>query len=208
MEYLCLHQTSLVRIGLLRYEGLVRTARPGIARTDRRRAGSFASLLDQVLEDDGALDGLVFAYSGLSGAERRAFIQAVVQDAEDPTEPLLALLAVEEAPPLQQRLASLVAERTHIERSAFLREAGGRGEALLAQTLGSQAPEALRVIWEGHEIISIELVSLDDSSFETLPSAELSEAVDRLTPMLWGHIRSGASLPSELARFAGFFSLS
>ena len=68
----------------------MKPARPGIADTDRPRLGSFASLLDQARHDDGALDGLAFAYTEVGNPERRALIHAVLQDAADPTDALIA----------------------------------------------------------------------------------------------------------------------
>ena len=63
--------------------GAVKATRPGIASTNRRRSGSFASLLDQVLRDESALDGLAFAYAELPEPERPALAHAVVQDATE-----------------------------------------------------------------------------------------------------------------------------
>ena len=105
MEYIRLHQRGLVDRASLGYSRAVKPARPGIASSNRRRLGSFASLIDLILDDDSALDGLAFAYAELGEPERRALAQAVLQDSRDPTQALLAFLAVEESPTLRHRLA-------------------------------------------------------------------------------------------------------
>ena len=186
---------------------LVESKRPGIARTDRRRSGSFASLLDQILQDERALDGLVFAYSVLPETDRLALAHAVVQDAKEPAQALLALLSVEEHPPLRDRLAALLVEHSAIERSAFVREDRGRGEAVLVQSVADREPEALRVSWDGQEIEVIAVEARKNLCLDGLARADVSETVGLLAPLLWRRIRSGKMLPLEIRRFAGFFSL-
>lgn len=187
--------------------GAVKATRPGIASTNRRRSGSFASLLDQALRDESALDGLAFAYAELPEPERPALAHAVVQDAGDPTTALVAFLAVEESPWLRQRLAALISRHGRIDRSAFLEGTDARGEARLVQSLPGLAPEALRVAWKGSKIRLIEIESQRDLSFETSASTvTVADAIQRLAPLVWQHIRSGGRLPNGAERFAGFFS--
>lgn len=187
----------------------MKPTRPGIASTNRRRSGSFASLLDQILYDDSALDGLAFAYAELPEPERPALAQAVLQDAGDPTKALVAFLAVEESPQLRQRLAGLISRHGRIDRSAFLDGTEARGEARLVQSVSGLAPESLGIIWKHREIQLIEIESRRDLSFEISASTvTVAEAVETLAPLVWRHIRSGGRLPNGAERFAGFFSAS
>lgn len=208
MEYTNLHQERLVAAAPLGYSGAVNPARPGIANTNRRRLGSFASLIDLILDDDSALDGLAFAYAELQEPERRALAQAVVQDTGDPTQALLAFLTVEESPRLRQRLAGLISRHGSMEQSAFLGGTEAQGHARLRQVLPGLEPESLRISWEDNEITTIELESracLKTSAHEG--AVAVSEAVETLSPLLWRHIRSGRQLPDGVERFAAFFSI-
>ena len=197
----------LVEFASLRYTGAVRRARPGIASADRPRLGSFASLLDQILRDEKALDGLAFAYAELSVPERHALVRAVLQDAGYPTQALAALLAVEDDPRAQQRLAGLISRHGRIEQSAFLEGSEAQGEARLLQSLPRLKPESLRISWKDSKIESIEIEPRNglktDGPGTTVP---VPQAVETLAPLLWRHIRSGGELPQGVERFAGFFS--
>ncbi len=198
---------GLVEFAALRYTGAVRRARPGIASADRPRLGSFASLLDQILRDEKALDGLAFAYAELPAPERHALVRAVLQDAGDPTQALAALLAVEDDPRAQQRLAGLISRHGRIEQSAFLEGGEAQGEVRLLQSLPSLEPESLRVTWKDSKIESIEIESRDDLKIDSFgATVPLPQAVETLAPLLWRHIRSGGELPEGVERFAGFFS--
>jgi hypothetical protein len=208
MEYTSLHEERLVAAAPLGYSGAVNPARPGIASANRRRLGSFASLIDLILDDDSALDGLAFAYAELQEPERRALAQAVVQDTGDPTQALLAFLTVEESPRLRQRLAGLISRHGSMEQSAFLEGTEAHGRARLRQVLPGLEPESLRIAWEDNKIKTIELESracLKTSAPEQ--AVAVSEAVETLSPLLWRHIRSGRQLPDGVERFAGFFSI-
>lgn len=200
----------------LRYSGAVKPARPGIASANRPRLGSFASLLDQILHDETALDGLAFAYTELAELERQALVRAVLQDAADPTEALAALLAVEEEPTAQRRLAGFISKHVHIERSAFLEGNESQGRARLLQILPRLRlqilprlkPESLHITWNEGKINGIEVKSQFHSSSEARsPAVSVAEAVETLAPLLWQHIRTGGELPEGVQRFAGFFSL-
>jgi hypothetical protein len=196
-----------VRFGAVGYSGAMKPGRPGIANADRTRLGSFASLLDQILSDDGALDGLAFAYTELGEPERRALIHAVLQDAEDPTDALVAFIAVEEEPELRRRLAGLVSRYGHIDRSACLAGTETEGEACLMQSLPGLDSEGLKITWKESKIQSIEIESRNELKIEALPSRVTSaEAAETLAPLVWNHIRSGGQLPDGVERFAGFFS--
>ena len=191
----------------MRYIGPVRPPRPGIASADRPRRGPFASLLDQILHDRTALDGLAFAYAELAAPERHALVRAVLQDAADPTRALAALLAIEEEPSARQRLAGLIQRHGRAEQAAFLAGTEAQGEARLLQSLPSLDPESLRITWKESKIESIEIESrrelkIDDSA----AAVTVSEAVETLAPLLWQHIRAGGQLPEGVDRFAGFFS--
>jgi len=170
--------------------------------------GSFASLLDQVLDDDSALDGLAFAYAELGDFERRALIQAVLQDAADPTDALVALVAVEQDPGLRRRLAALVSRYGRIDRSVTLVGSDREGQACLIQSLGGLDSEALRITWKQSKIRKIEIESRRDLKVEA-PASKVTtaEAVETLAPLVWKHIRSGGDLPDGVERFAGFFSV-
>jgi hypothetical protein len=185
----------------------VKATRPGIARADRPRRGPFASLLDQVLHDRTALDGLAFAYAELGHRERDALVRAVLQDAAEPTRALAALLAVEEEPGARQRLAGLIQRYGRVEQAAFLTGTEAQGEARLLQSLPSLDPELLRIAWKESKIESIEIESRCDLKFDDpAPAVTVSEAVETLAPLLWQHIRAGGLLPEGVERFAGFFS--
>ena len=208
MEYIGLHQRRLVDRASLGYSRAVKPARPGIASSNRRRLGSFASLIDLILDDDSALDGLAFAYAELGEPERRALAQAVLQDSRDPTQALLAFLAMEESPTLRHRLAGLISRHGRIDQSAFLVGTEAQGQARLMQSLPGLEPESLRITWEESKLRSIELESRTDLKIGTPASTvAVSEAVETLAPLLWRHIRSGGELPDGVERFAGFFSI-
>ena len=197
----------LVEVVSLGYSGAVKTPRPGIASANRPRLGSFATLIDQVLDDDDALDGLAFAYAELGEPERRGLAHAVLQDAGNPTQALVAFLAVEENPRLRQRLAGLISKHGCIDQCAFLVGTEAQGTARLMQSLPGLEPESLRIAWKDSKIESIEIESRippqNDASVATVSTAQ---AVETLAPLVWRHIRSGGELPDGVERFAGFFS--
>lgn len=207
MEYVSLHHEALVGGRGLRYSGPVKPPSPGIASADRPRRGPFASLLDQILHDRTALDGLAFAYAELAAPERHALVRAVLQDAAEPTRALAALLAVEEEPSARQRLAGLIQRHGRVEQTAFLIGTETQGEARLLQSLPSLGPESLRIAWKASKVESIEIESKRDLKMDdAAPAVPVSEAVEALAPLLWQHIRAGGQLPKGIERFAGFFS--
>jgi len=182
----------------------VEAGRPGIAKTNRPRSGSFASLLDQVLGDESALDALAFAYGELPPPARLAMMHAVVQDAAKPAQALTALLAVEEEPHLRKRLEALLLEHAGLEQSALSWGTPQQGGAALIHALRGSEPEILRITWNQSEIESIALESQADSSLKAVPT-DPKGLVETLAPMIWRHIRSGGALPPGMERFAGFF---
>jgi len=207
MEYVSLHFPVLVEYGPLRYSGPVKLTRPGIASADRPRRGPFSSLLDQILHDHTALDGLAFAYAELAAPERHALVRAVLQDAADPTRALAALLTVEEEPQARQRLAGLIQRHGRVEQTAFLTGTEAQGEARLLQSLPSLDPESLRIVWKESKIERIEIESRRNLEIEdAAASVSVSEVVETVAPLLWQHIRAGGELPEGVERFAGFFS--
>jgi hypothetical protein len=181
--------------------------RPGIASADRRHRGPFASLLEKIRQqDEGALDGLAFAYGELGEADRQALVHAVLQDTHEPIQPLVAFLAVEESPRLRQRLLGLVRTWGKIKRSASLGGDSTQGEARLMQSLGGLEIESLRITWEDNEINHIEIEPCGNLRLDgLLSSVTVSEAIEIVTPLLWAHIRARRGLPPEVERFAGFF---
>jgi len=186
----------------------VRPARPGIASANRPRLGSFASLLDQILHDENALDGLAFAYTELAEPDRQALVRAVLQDAADPTQALAALLAVEEGPRAKQRLAGLISKLGRIEQSAFLEGNESQGQARLLQILPRLKLESLLITWNEGKINSIEIKSrINSRNSDSSLAVSVAEAVETLAPLLWRHIHAGGELPEGVERFAGFFSL-
>jgi len=172
----------------LGYSGAVKTPRPGIASANRPRLGSFATLIDQVLDDDDALDGLAFAYAELGEPERRGLAHAVLQDAGNPTQALIAFLAVEEDPKLRRRLAGLISRHGCVDQCAFLEGTESQGAARLMQSLPGEPRKPLH----------------HDAS---AASVSVATAVETLAPLVWRHIRSGGELPDGVERFAGFFSV-
>ena len=194
----------------------MKPARPGIVSANRPRLGSFATLVDQIVDDDSALDGLAFAYAELAEPDRQALARAVVQDAGDPTQALLAFLAVEESPRLQQRLTGLIDQHGHVDQRAFLEGTEALGAARLSQSLPGLAPESLYIAWNDSKIHSIQIEPRTDLQTEpfpgTVPSAfpgtvAVAEVVETLAPLVWQYIRSGGELPPGVERFAGFFSV-
>ena len=193
----------------LSYTEPVKPKGPGIASTHRAQTGAFASLLDQILRDRDALDGLAFAYTELPIDERPALIQAVVQDAANPTRALLALLAVEEDQALCRRLASLVGKHGQLAQSAYLRGGEGHGEASLVQWVAGASAEALKVAWKDNRLEQIEIEARPDlDALAREASVSVAEAVDTLAPLVWRHVRAGGRLPDGAERFAAFFSVS
>lgn len=189
---------------ILRYTAAVEGARPGIAKANRPRGGAFASLLDQVLQDEAALDGMVFAYEELPAPERLAMALAVAQDAARPAQVLAALLSVEEEPRLRARLGALLVEHAELEQAALRWGTAQSGGAVLIQTVRGSEPEMLRVTWNHCQISEISVEPRADSSFEEA-SADTRDVVEAVAPMLWHHIRTGGPLPDGIERFASFF---
>jgi hypothetical protein len=165
--------------------------------------------MDQLLEDESALDGLAFAYAELEEADRRALAHAVVQDAGDATQALATFLAIEENPRLRHRLAGLLSRHGRICRAAFLDGTEAEGDARLIQSLPGLDPESLRIVWKESKIRDLEIEPPNDIKLDPPRSTiELGGVVEILAPLLWRHIRSGAQLPEGVERFAGFFSVS
>lgn len=198
----------------------MKPARPGIVSANRARLGSFATLVDQILDDDSALDGLAFAYAELAESDRQALARAVVQDAGDPTQALLAFLAVEESPGLRQRLTGLIKQHGRVDQRAFLEGTEALGAARLTQSLPGLAPESLCLAWNDSKIHSIQIESRTDPQTEPFPgtvagphpgtfpgTVAVAEVVDTLAPLVWQYIRAGGELPPGVERFAGFFSV-
>jgi hypothetical protein len=183
----------------------VTQSRPGIASANRPRLGPFASLLEQVPHDRGALDGLAFAYGELADAERGALVQAVVQDANDPAQALLALIAVEEEPRLRRRIAGLIQRHTRIDRFAILEGTETEGESRLIQSIPGLGSESLHIAWK---LSKINLIEIEPRTFSKIDgeSGAVATVVDRLLPLLWRHMRAGGELPEGVARFSAFFS--
>ena len=202
----------------------MKRARLGIVSANRPRLGAFATLVAQILDDDGALDGLAFAYGELAEPDRQALARAVVQDAEDPTQALLAFLAMEESPRLRQRLTGLISRHGRVDQNAFLQGTETLGAARLSQSLPGLAPESLCIAWNNSKIHSIEIKprtapppthtfpgtdpTAETPGAPTFPgTVAVSEAVETLAPLVWRYIRSGGELPPGVERFAGFFSV-
>ena len=186
----------------------MKRAGPGLADTNRARPGAFASLLDQILVDPEALDALVFAYRALRGErERGELAKAVLQDAANPVPALSAMLAVEPTPALQRRLATWIGERAAVEREARLEGTEADGRARLTQRLPGLESESLYVVWKDSDIERLAIEPGTQKTFEA-PAAvsDLDETAERLAPLLWRYIRTGAVLPAGIERFAPFFA--
>ncbi len=181
---------------------------PGIANADRPRGGPFAELVERILHDSSALDGLAFAYSELGTEARRGLIRAVIQDVADPCEALGALLAVEEDPALAAELAGLLRRHGRSESYATLERRPGGGEACLVRPGLGFAGEQLRIAWNDHQIESIEIEStIAMKSFAPAAQSPVSVAVETVAPLLWRYVRAGGTLPKGVERFAAFFSV-
>lgn len=190
------------------YSGAVKPGRPGIASANRPRAGSFATLIDHILDDDSALDGLAFAYAELEEPDRLALANAVCQDAENPTQALLALLAMEESASLRQRLIGLISKHGRLDQQAFLEGTEIQGAARLMQSLPGREPESLYIAWKESKIHTIEIESRTEvDACVGTPVAGVAQAAETLAPLVWQHIRAGGELPPGAERFAGFFSV-
>jgi hypothetical protein len=185
-------------------------------------------LVDQIVDDDSALDGLAFAYAELAEPDRQALARAVVQDAGNPTQALLAFLAVEESPRLQQRLTGLIDQHGRVDQRAFLEGTEALGAARLSQSLPGLAPESLYIAWNDSKIHSIQIESRTDLQTDPFPgtapspcphastfpgtqtfpgTVAVAEVVETLAPLVWQYIRSGGEFPPGVERFAGFFSV-
>jgi hypothetical protein len=198
----------LVESSRVRYEVVVQLKGPGIAKAERRRQSAFTTLLDQVLDDEAALDALVFAYEELDASERTGLLLAVVQDAKQPLEPLAAFLSVERDPRLRRRIETLIGRHTKVARAAFLWGDAECGGAALQQAVEGAQPEALILAWDQNELESLSIETRTDLSFfgagDTVP---VEEVVELVLPMLWRYIRSGRELPEGIDRFAGLLSV-
>jgi len=188
--------------------GPVKRAGPGITASQRGRSGAFSSLLDQILHDEDALDALAFAYLELGNASERAELaRAVLQDAADPTPALSAMLTVEPTEALRWRLAAWIGTREHVQRAAHVEGTEAEGHACLIQRLPGLEAESLQITWKQHHIVSMEIKpGADTSNGDSSIGLALGDAAERLTPLVWRHIRSGRSLPTGIERFAPFFS--
>jgi hypothetical protein len=186
----------------------VKRAGPGITASQRGRSGAFSSLLDQILHDEDALDALAFAYLELGNASERAELaRAVLQDAADPTPALSAMLTVEPTEALRWRLAAWIGTREHVQRAAHVEGTEAEGHACLIQRLPGLEAESLQITWKQHHIVGMEIKpGADTSNGDSSIGLALGDAAERLTPLVWRHIRSGRSLPTGIERFAPFFS--
>lgn len=192
----------------VRYVVEVQPKGPGIAKAERRRESAFTTLLDQVLDDESALDALVFAYEELDAAERRGLLLAVLQDSQHPLEALTAFLSVERDPLLRTRIEGLIQRHAHIARSAYLWGDAQCGGAALCQSVAEAPPEALLLEWDQSELRALSIESRPDLSFfEAGETTPLHDVVETVLPMLWRYIRGGLELPRGIDRFAGFLSL-
>jgi hypothetical protein len=178
-------------------------SRPGIAKANRPRKGAFSRLIGEALRHDDALDALVFAYEGLPGADRRAMVDAVLQDADRPGPALAALLFAEVEPRLRARIAEVL--RTHADVDlAWVSGTEADGAALLRDVTSAHGNDALRITWTAHEIEGLAVEPSAEQSFfgRAMPRAD---AMAFLAPMLWRHLRRGGALPAGMQRFARLF---
>jgi len=187
----------------------VSAPRPGIANADRPRGGSFAGLVERILHDSNALDGLAFAYHQLEAEGRRGLIRAVIQDVPNPGKALGALLAVESDAALAADLAGLLRRYGYTESYATLERQPGGGEACLIRPGFGFAGELLRITWNHNQIEVIEIESeIEMKSLTAGAESPVPVAVEAVAPLLLRHIRAGGALPEGVERFAGFFSVS
>jgi hypothetical protein len=181
----------------------VGASRPGIAKANRPRKGAFSSLIGEALRDDDALDALLFAYEGLQGADRRAMIDAVLQDADLPGPALAALLFAEQDPGLKARIAEAL--RSHADADvAWVSGTESAGAALLRDLDSADGEAALRITWADHEIEDLAIESSPDLRFSGRATGR-KDAMALLAPMLWRYIRRGGALPDGVQRFARYF---
>lgn len=193
----------------LGYRGAV-PSKPGIAKADRPRSGSFSSLVSRAPIDQSALDALVFAYEELGPAERRSLVRAVLNDAKAAAPVLAGFLLVEEEPGSRKRLEALILRHAVVRRSTWAAGTSQCGRAVLAQGLDGGWRDVLWLSWRQSEIVDLEIQGRLEPSFSPgtdLVPTDPAALVEVLTPMLWRHLRRRAPVPSGLDRFAGFFSL-
>jgi hypothetical protein len=178
-----------------------------VARADRRRAGSLASLLRRIGDDADALDGLVFAYLRLPRSGRWALAHAALRDAAEPEGALGAFILAEGDPAFRRRLARLLSNHVPMDASAWSRGTPTQGEACLSQSFAGRS-ETLRIRWSAGEIEYLGIEATKDASLAGgLLERDTACVIDALTPLLWRYIRRGGALPTGADRFARFFSI-
>lgn len=207
VEYSYIHLHTLAGPGSLRYRDAVKTPRPGIADADRPRGGSFTELVEQILHDSRALDGIAFAYSELGAEGRRGLIRAVIQDLSDPGPALGTMLAVESDPAVAADLAGLLRQHNRTESFATFEKRPDGGEACLIHHRFGFAGELMRITWNHNQIKDIEIEPrIEVKPRTTSTQSSVAFAIEAVAPLLWRHIRAGGALPEGVERFAGFFS--
>lgn len=188
----------------------VKAAGPGIA-TARHRVDAFAMLLKASETDGRTLASLGLAYAGFPREAREALIETVLREANHHVDILAVFLAVEEEPTLAQRLAELMSVRPRtprVEAEAIGRESPTGHEVSLIRPLHGSFAEVMRVRWNERGVVEIDVESIIHlKELEPLPRIPLPDALDRVCPPLWRHLRDGGALPAGAERFATLFSL-
>lgn len=189
------------------------------------RRGPFAALVAAACSDAGASEGLAAAYAALPAPERARMVEAVVCDArlEDvsPAAALVALLGVE----TERDLALAI--------FAALRETGGeglevrgreralwegdahRGSAVLICPLFGGFTELFSIAWDPSGVRRVASEPLLDGEdlerrLASLPQIgalapiPFGRALDRITTVLWRHIRAHKQPPDGIARLASW----
>lgn len=160
-------------------------------------------MLAEALRDASALDAFVFAYEELPSAERRAMVEAVVQDAELPAPALAALLLAETNPSLRARIAEHLHASPELD-FAWVSGTDAEGEALLRDVDPGGCQGTLRIAWADYEIRDLAIKPGHGESFSGRATRR-EDAMALVAPMLWRYLRRGGSVPPGVQHFARYF---
>jgi len=206
-----------------------RSNQPGVASTGRGRRGPFAALLASAARDPAAARGLALAYASLDVLARRRIVEAVVADAHvegiSASAALAPLLAVEEDADVARAIADAISAagglglESSVGPRALVAGDEEHGGVLLVRPLHGTFVEVLGLAWRRVEGVTHAIFDplvhdgAASSHVEQLPEGlrfeemPVSFAIDLLAPVLWNHLRTHATLPLGVERFADLFSI-
>ncbi len=187
------------------------------------RRSPFGALVAAACHDPGAAQGLAAAYVALEPPHRRRMVEAVCRDAraegEAPAVALAPLLGVENDPAIARAIARAMEEDggrglgTETGARALLAGTDERGTAALIRPLYGRFVELLGLSWDVSGVTLSRFEPLLDGQRIDAHLAEMPDApglrespfghgVQRVTEVLWRHLRRHGCLPSGLGRFA------